>query len=157
MSNQEPTPKERDFYTRLRRTVRIWGGGDQSRTNQYADLILAGPDLFILLARLSRDGRVSRMDRTKLAGAAAYFVNPLDFVPELLLGPAGLVDDIALSAFVLHDVLESTDPAIVREHWEGDIDVLELVRQILAVADTMVGGRIWRRLMATARSFVTTT
>jgi hypothetical protein len=67
------------------------------------------------------------------------------------------VDDIALSAFVLHHVLENTDPAIVREHWEGDIDVLELVRQIMAVADTMLGGRIWRRLMATAQSFVTST
>jgi uncharacterized membrane protein YkvA (DUF1232 family) len=96
------------------------------------------------------------MDRAKLAGAAAYFANPLDLVPELILGPAGLVDDIALSALVLHDVLENTDPAIVREHWEGDIDLLELVRQILAVADTMLGGRLWRRLIAIARSFVAT-
>ena len=156
MSEKGSTPKERDFYHRLRRTVKIWAGDDQGRTNQYADLILAGPDLFMLLTRLSRDGRLSRMDRAKLAGAAAYFVNPLDLMPELLLGPAGLVDDIALSALVLHDVLENTDPAIVREHWEGDIDVLELVRQILAVADTMLGGRLWRRLMATARSFVAT-
>lgn len=157
MSEKGSIPKDREFYHKLRRTVKIWAGGGQSRTNQYAELILAGPDLFILLTRLSRDARLSRMDRAKLAGAAAYFVNPLDFVPELLLGPAGLVDDIALAAFVLHDVLENTDPAIVREHWEGDIDVLELVRQILAVADTMLGGRMWRRLMATARSFVTTT
>jgi uncharacterized membrane protein YkvA (DUF1232 family) len=157
MNGKGTTPKEREFYHKLRSTVRIWAGGNQSRANQYADLILAGPDLFMLLTRLSRDGRVSRMDRTKLAGAAAYFVNPLDFVPELILGPAGLVDDIALSALVLHDVLENTDPAIVREHWEGDLDVLELVRRILAMADTMLGGRIWRRLMATARSFVTST
>jgi uncharacterized membrane protein YkvA (DUF1232 family) len=156
MSEKGSTPKERDFYHRLRRTVKIWAGGDQSRTNQYADLILAGPDLFMLLTRLSRDGRLSQMDRAKLAGAAAYFVNPLDLVPELILGPAGLVDDIALSALVLHDVLENTDPAIVREHWEGDIDLLELVRQILAVADTMLGGRLWRRLIAIARSFVAT-
>jgi uncharacterized membrane protein YkvA (DUF1232 family) len=157
MSGKGTTSTEDRFYGKLRRTVKIWAGGEKSKANQYADLILAGPDLFILLTRLSRDGRVSRMNRTKLAGAAAYFANPLDFVPELLLGPAGLVDDIALSAFVLHDVLETTDPAVVREHWEGDIDILELVRQILAVADTMVGGRIWRRLMATARSFVTST
>ena len=152
MNGKGPTPKEQKFYQRLRRTVKVWAGGDQSRANQYADLILTGPDLFILVTRLSRDVRVSRTDRMKLAGAAAYFVNPLDFLPELLLGPAGLADDIALSALVLHDVLENTDPAIVREHWEGDIDVLELVRQILAVADTMLGGRIWRRLMATTAS-----
>jgi uncharacterized membrane protein YkvA (DUF1232 family) len=75
-------------------------------------------------------------------------------VPELLLGPAGLVDDIALSAYVLHEILENTDPSVVREHWEGGADILDLTRQILAVADTMVGGPIWRRLIAMAQSFV---
>jgi uncharacterized membrane protein YkvA (DUF1232 family) len=148
--------KETQFYRRLRKTVRIWAGGEASRTNKYADFILAGPDLFMLLTRLSRDRRVSRSNRAKLAGAAAYFFNPLDLIPELILGPAGLVDDVALSALVLHDVLESTDPSIVREHWEGDVDLLDLLRQILAVADQMVGGPIWRQIMATARRFAPT-
>ena len=154
MSERGPSPAETKFYSRLRRTVRIWAGGDKSRANQYADLILAAPDLFMLLARLSRDEQVSRRDRAKLGGAVAYFVNPLDFVPEIILGPAGLVDDIALSALVLHQVLENTDPAVVREHWEGDTDILELVRQTLAVADSMVGGPTWRRIVARAESFV---
>ena len=96
---------------------------------------------------------MSRTDRAKLAGAVAYFINPLDFVPEILLGPPGLVDDVALSALVLHDVLENTDPSVVREYWEGDVDILELIRQVLAVADTMLGGPLWRRLTATAQGF----
>jgi uncharacterized membrane protein YkvA (DUF1232 family) len=146
--------KETQFYHKLRKTVKIWAGGEQSRAKQYADFILAGPDLFMLLARLSQDDRVSRNDKLKLAGAVAYFINPLDFVPEIILGPAGLVDDVALSAYVLHEVLENTDPAVVRDHWEGDTDILNLIRQILAVADTMVGGPVWRRLIATAQSFV---
>ena len=144
------------FYQKLRRTVRIWAGGRDSRGNRYVDLILAGPDLFMLLSRLSRDERVSEANRAKLVGALAYFVNPFDLVPEGLLGPPGLVDDIALSAIVLHDVLETTDPALVREHWEGSVDVLELVRNILAVADVMVGGPVWRALVAMARSFLPT-
>ncbi len=154
MSKTGSSSKETQFYQKLRRTVRIWAGGEESKANQYAEFILAGPDLFMLLVRLSQDARVSQTDRAKLAGAAAYFINPLDFVPEIILGPAGLVDDIALSAFVIHDVLESTDPAVVREHWEGNTDILDLVRQILAVADTMVGGPIWRRLISTAQSLV---
>jgi len=156
MSGSKPSSKEMEFYGKLRKTVKIWAGGDNSRANRYADFILAGPDLFMLLLRLSQDRRVSPRNRAKLASAAAYFINPLDFVPELLLGPPGLVDDVALSAFVLHDVLEKTDPAIVREHWEGDADILDLIRRILAVADTMVGGPVWRRLVATAQSFVPT-
>ena len=144
---------ETRFYNKLRKTVKVWAGGEKSKANEYTDFILAGPDLFMLLVRLSQDKRVRRTDRVKLSGAAAYFINPLDFVPEILLGPPGLVDDIALSAYVLYDVLENTDPAVVREHWEGSADLLDLLRQILAVADTMVGGPIWRRLMATAQSF----
>jgi uncharacterized membrane protein YkvA (DUF1232 family) len=145
--------REMRFYYKLRKTVKLWAGGEKSKANEYADYILAGPDLFMLLVRLSQDERVNRADRLKLSGAAAYFVNPLDFVPEILLGPPGLVDDIALSAYVLYDVLENTDPAVVREHWEGSADLLDLLRRILAVADTMVGGPIWRRLIATAQSF----
>jgi uncharacterized membrane protein YkvA (DUF1232 family) len=154
MSGSKTSSKETEFYHKLRRTVKVWAGGEESKANQHADFILAGPDLFMLLVRLSQDDRVSRTNKAKLAGAAAYFINPLDFVPEILLGPPGLVDDVALSAFVLHDVLESTDPAIVREHWEGTVDILDLIRQILAVADTMVGGPIWRRLITTAQNFI---
>ncbi len=153
MSEEPSVTEEMQFYRKLRKTVKVWAGGEKSRANRYADFILAGPDLFMLLVRLSQDDRVSDSDKTKLSAAAAYFINPLDFIPELILGPAGLVDDIALSAFVLHEVLEHTDPAVVREHWEGSLDVLDLIRQILAVADTMVGGPIWRRLMARARRF----
>jgi uncharacterized membrane protein YkvA (DUF1232 family) len=144
--------KEAQFYHKLRKTVRIWAGGKESRANRYADYILAAPDLFMLMVDLSRDSRVNSTNRAKLAGAIAYFVSPLDFIPELILGPAGLVDDVALAAYVLHELLENTDPAAVREHWEGDADILELIRQILAVADTMVGGPIWRRLVARAHS-----
>ena len=108
----------------------------------------------MLMANLSRDERVSRQVRAKLAGAVTYFINPLDFVPELIFGPAGLVDDVALAAYVLRELLETTDPSIVREHWEGDGDILDLIRQVLAVADAMLGGPVWRRLLARAGGFV---
>lgn len=157
MSKSRTSSKETLFYNKLRKTVKVWAGGEKSKANRYADFILAGPDLFMLMVRLSQDDRVHQAEKVKLAGAVAYFINPLDFVPELLLGPVGLVDDVALAAFVLHDVLESTDPALVREHWEGDADILDLIRQILAVADKMVGGPIWRRLITTAQSFISIT
>ena len=151
MPRSQPSPQEREFYRRLRKTVRIWAGGEKSKANEYLDIILAGPDLFMLLVRLSRDDRLPAADKARLAGAAAYFVNPLDLVPELVLGPAGLVDDVALAGLVLHELLERTDPSLVSQHWEGSVDLLELIRRILAVADGMVGGPAWRRLMAVAR------
>ena len=154
MSSGEESSREDEFYYKLRKTVKIWAGGDKSQANRYADYILIGPDLFMLMNRLVQDERLSQRDKNKLHGAMAYFINPLDFIPEAILGPAGLVDDVALAALVLHDTLEHVDPSIIREHWEGDADILDLIRQILNVADTMVGGPIWRRLMARAESFV---
>jgi uncharacterized membrane protein YkvA (DUF1232 family) len=154
MDGSNASSRETEFYRKLRKTVKIWAGGEKSRASRYADFILAAPDLFMLLANLSRDERVNRKDRAKLASAVAYFINPLDFVPELIFGPAGLVDDVAFGAYVLRELLENTDPTVIREHWEGDADILDLIRQVLAVADTMVGGRIWRRLIARAESFI---
>ena len=154
MNNRLSEEMEARFYHKLRRTVKIWAGGEQSKANQYADYILASPDLFMLLVRLSRDDRVSRVNKAKMTGAVAYFITPLDLIPELLLGPPGLVDDVALAAYVLHDLLETTDPAVVREHWEGNADILDLIRRILSTADTMVGGSVWRRLVARTNSFV---
>jgi uncharacterized membrane protein YkvA (DUF1232 family) len=153
MSESNASAREVEFYRKLRKTVKIWAGGDRSKTSRYAEYVLAAPDLFMLMASLSRDERVSRTDRAKLAGAVVYFINPLDFMPEALMGPAGLVDDVALAGYVLYDLLEKVDPAIIREQWHGDADVLDLIRQILNVADTMVGGAIWRRLINRAESF----
>jgi uncharacterized membrane protein YkvA (DUF1232 family) len=145
--------REEQFYYKLRKTIKIWAGGDKSRFSQYANYILAGPDLFMLLVRLAQDERVSQADKVKLGGAVAYFVNPLDLMPEAILGPPGLLDDIALAAFVLHEVLENTDPSAIREHWEGDAAILDLIRGILASADAMVGGPILRRIASRIRSF----
>jgi uncharacterized membrane protein YkvA (DUF1232 family) len=156
MSADKSASKETQFYHKLRRTVKIWAGGPKSKANRYADYILAGPDLFMLLVRLARDDRVSQGDKAKLAGAVAYFINPLDLVPEIVLGPAGLVDDVALAGLVLYDLLEHIDPSVIREHWEGDADILDLIRRILATADTMLGGPVWRRLVARAQSLAST-
>jgi len=151
MSESEST--EMRYYHRLRRTVRIWAGGEKSKGNRYADFIMAGPDLFMLLVRLRRDSRVSPAHKTMLDGAVVYFISPIDLIPELFLGPVGLVDDVAMAALVLHQVLENTDPAVVRDHWEGSPDILDLIRRILAAGDVMVGGPVWRRLIARVQGF----
>ena len=147
MTESKATAREVEYYNKLRKTVKVWAGGEGSTTSRYAEYILAAPDLFMLTVGLSRDERVSSKLRTKLAGAVAYFINPFDLMPEAILGPPGLVDDVALSAYVLYELMENTDPTVIREHWQGDADILELIRQTLTVADTMVGGPIWRRLI----------
>jgi uncharacterized membrane protein YkvA (DUF1232 family) len=56
------------------------------------------------------------------------------------------VDDIAVAAYVLHSVVNSTDAEVLREHWAGDEDVLQVIRSVLAVADRMIGSGLWDKL-----------
>jgi len=134
-----------DFYRQLRKRVRAWadskGGG-----SKVVDIVLAAPDLFHLMCRLAMDPRVPTREKGKLVFAIGYFLSPIDLLPEGLIGPAGYLDDIALAAWVIRSMLETTDPLVVREHWAGDGDVLLLIELIVQKADDMLGSGLWRKI-----------
>lgn len=139
--------KEDDFYQRLRTRIRKWVK-KQGAKSKYSDYLLFAPDLFHLLCKLSVDPRVPVREKAKLAAAIAYYVSPADLIPEAIFGPIGYVDDISLAAYVLNSIVNTTSPAVVRSHWAGDGDVLDVIRQILQVADETVGAGLWKRLVA---------
>jgi hypothetical protein len=58
------------------------------------DALLFAPDTFILLTRLARDPRVTGKNKVLLGSAIAYFVFPLDLMPEAIFGPIGYLDDL---------------------------------------------------------------
>ena len=138
--------QEGDYYQQLRAKFKAWIQTDEGKENKWAEYLLATPDLFHLLCKLSIDKDVPIKEKAKLAGAIAYFVSPIDLIPEALVGPIGYVDDISLAAFVLNQVVNNTDPEVVRKHWAGEGDVLELIKHILAKADEMVGSGLWMKL-----------
>ncbi|MBI4482708.1 MAG: DUF1232 domain-containing protein, partial [Acidobacteria bacterium] len=85
-------------------------------------LLLLLPNLLKLLYRLLKDPRVSREDKIILGATVAYVVTPLDFVPDFI--PFfGQVDDAYLVALALLRLLNRTDEAILREHWDGPEDL----------------------------------
>jgi uncharacterized membrane protein YkvA (DUF1232 family) len=92
------------------------------------------------------DKRGINTDKAKLAGAIAYFVSPVDLIPEALTGPLGYTDDVAVAAFVLNGIINNSDEEIVREHWAGEEDVLNVIQRILEVADNMIGSGLWKKL-----------
>lgn len=130
-----------DFYQQLRDKFRGW-----SANHKWAEYLMFAPDLFHLLCKLAIDKQVPAAEKAKLAVAIAYFVSPLDLIPEALIGPAGYVDDIALAAYVLNSIINTTDRRLVDRYWAGDRDILELVRSILAVADDMIGSGLWQKI-----------
>ena len=145
----EPAFKEKehaDFYQQIRKRVRGWATANVGSKGKLVEVILAAPDLFHLLCRLAADPRVPTREKGKLVFAIAYFVSPLDLLPEGIMGPAGYLDDVALAAWVIRSMLDTTDPLVVREHWAGDGDVLLLIEQIVTRADDMLGSGLWRRI-----------
>ena len=137
--------KNEDFYQKLRKRLKAWAAGSGS-DNKALEYILLAPDFFHLLCKILLDPRVPGREKAKVGGAIAYFMSPLDVVPEALIGPAGYVDDVALAAFVLNSVLESAGPEVLREHWAGDGDVLEQIRRVIKVADRLVGSGAWEKI-----------
>jgi uncharacterized membrane protein YkvA (DUF1232 family) len=133
-----------DFYRKLREKIDNYLV-DHKR-DKYSDILLLAPDLFHLLVKLSLDNRVPTAKKAKFLGVIAYFISPIDLLPELFLGPVGYFDDIALAAWVLNDYVNATDPAIVRELWAGDQDVLSTIKNILSVSDQLIGKGLWKKL-----------
>ena len=134
-----------DFYHSFRERIKTWLERD-GKANQWSRYILLAPDLLHLLCKLTVDPAVPMKEKAKLGAAIAYFVSPIDLLPEVITGPAGYVDDVALAAYVLNSILSSTDAAVVEKHWAGEQDLLDLVQQILKVSDRMVGSGLWSKL-----------
>lgn len=140
------TDQRTDFYQDLRRRIRRWATTREGKSHRWAEVLLTAPDLFHLLCKLTVDPEVPVSEKAKLAAAIAYFISPLDLVPEALVGPGGYVDDVALAAYVLNSIVSKTDPQVLKRHWAGEEDVLVVIQKILKVADKMVGSGLWGKL-----------
>ena len=134
-----------DFYQKLRSRIKEWAveEGKDSKALKY---ILMAPDFFHLLCKLMFDPRIPKIEKAKVGGAIAYFISPVDVVPEGLVGPAGYIDDVALAAYVLNSILSSVGPEVLEEHWAGDGDVLKNIQEILKVADGLIGSGMWKKI-----------
>ncbi len=140
--------QHRDYYVKLRARFRNWAVSRYGRHSKWAEYLLFAPDLFHLLCKLAVDPAVPVAEKAKLATAIAYFVSPLDLLPEIVLGPIGFVDDIALAAYVLDSIVNKVGEDVVRRHWVGDEDVLAVISRILTIANNMVGSGLWAKLRA---------
>jgi uncharacterized membrane protein YkvA (DUF1232 family) len=146
MSEQnEQLNQQLDFYQQMRDSIRIWIKG-KGVNYKFAEYLLAAPDLFHLLCKLAVDKEVPAIEKAKLAAAIVYFISPVDFLPEALTGPLGYIDDVAVAALVLNSLINKINPEIVRHHWAGDKDILDLIQQIIQVADEMVGSGLWANI-----------
>ena len=113
--------------------------------SRMTNLLLVIPNLLLLCARLMVDPRVPAKERLLVAGAIVYAFVPLDLIPDMLPF-VGQVDDAYLVSLTLLRLMTVTDPRVVREHWRGGGDVVELVGATALLAGKLLPKRIRRVL-----------
>jgi uncharacterized membrane protein YkvA (DUF1232 family) len=97
--------------------------------------------MLLLCARLLTDPRVPKTERALVAGAIVYALIPFDLIPDMIPF-VGQVDDAYLIALTLLRLMERTDPKVVREHWRGGGDVVELIGAAAMVAGKFLPKKI---------------
>ena len=135
----ELNPREQRLYDRIRSRVVAPQPG---RGSGFRDMLLLAPDLTILMLRLLRDERVSLGDKGIALAGIAYVLSPLDLMPEFLFGPLGLLDDLVVIAATLSRLVNHVHPDVVRSHWSGRGDALEVIQRVSAWCERQFTGRL---------------
>ena len=111
------------------------------------NLLMFLPNLAALCFRLMKDGRVPLPEKALFVAAIIYFISPLDFIPDVLPF-IGQIDDLYLIALTLVRLVSRTDERILREHWTGGGDIIQLVDAVIALAPRFLPKRVNRVLTA---------
>ena len=113
----------------------------QTKLKEY---VLMAPRLVRLLWRLTRDPRVPARSKATLVLLGAYLASPVDLIPDFIPG-LGQVDDLVIAAFALDQMLNRVPEDVIKEHWDGDEDLLQIVREILDIATAFIPGWLKQR------------
>ena len=112
------------------------------------------PNFLRLLGGLLTDRRVSNTDKLLVAGAIAYIVMPMDFIPDYIPF-LGEIDDLFVLVLALQRLIANAGRTVIQDHWMGDpsqLKELDLER-ILVAAAFFLPRRIRRRLRTLGRDF----
>lgn len=122
--------KQQDFYQKLRTKIQKWADNKSGLIGSVSGYILFAPDLFHLLTRMMLDSRIDAKNKAAVGAGILYFIAPIDFLPEILVGPGGFLDDVVVAVFVINTILNKFPTEVVTEHWTGDEDLLKLIKKI---------------------------
>src|SRR3954470_1529424 len=111
------------------------------------NLLMFLPNLIALCGRLMLDKRVPVAEKALFAGAVIYALMPFDLIPDMIPF-VGQVDDSYLISLTLLRLMSRTNADVVREHWRGGGDVVQLVETIASLAPRLMPKRVLRVLSA---------
>ncbi|HYJ47118.1 MAG TPA: DUF1232 domain-containing protein [Pyrinomonadaceae bacterium] len=111
------------------------------------NLLMFLPNLIALCGRLLTDRRVPVAEKALFAGAVIYALMPFDLIPDMIPF-IGQVDDSYLISLTLLRLISKTNADVVREHWRGGGDVVQLAEAIAGLAPKLMPKRVRRILSA---------
>lgn len=103
--------------------------GKRTHARELAALL---PNLVKLFRGLVTDERVPRGSKWLLGLATLWVASPIDLLPEFIpvLGP---LDDVVIAALVLRHLVRKSGPDVVRDHWRGGDQSLQLILRVAGI------------------------
>lgn len=118
----------------------------RSRARQIlSEIALFLPRFGALLKRLAFDPRVPRRNKWIAGAVAVYLISPIDLVPDFIPG-IGQLDDVVLVLLALHGLLNRVGEDVVLEHWDGDPDLILMLRAGIAATARLLPGKREKRI-----------
>lgn len=111
--------------------------------------LLLIPNFIKLLYRLVTDHRVQIREKALLLGTIAYVLSPLDFLPDTIPF-LGQIDDLLLVALVLQRFMNSVNPRVLLEYWDGRDDLLLTIEKILAFTHYLLPSGVYNKIVKKA-------
>ncbi|MCF8009396.1 MAG: DUF1232 domain-containing protein [Halanaerobiales bacterium] len=133
--------KEERFYLKLRNKIKN-SSEKISKNKNIPEYLLLAPDIFYLLIKLIQDQTVSDFKKIKLGIVIAYFITPIDLLPELFVGLTGYIDDLALAAYLFDDIINDLDNDLIEKYWPGEQKFLDLIKEILSKSNNFLDKKI---------------
>lgn len=122
-------PEHQGYYQELRQKMTSFAAENAPKWVQpLLPWVLAIPDFFVLAVRLTKDERVPAMAKVIAGVVTAYFITPIDLIPDVF-PLMGQVDDVAVALFALEQIGQRVPAELIQEHWPGEGKVLDLVRE----------------------------
>ncbi|WP_139114400.1 YkvA family protein [Lysinibacillus xylanilyticus] len=135
-SPQIPSEQEQqDFYYKLRAKLVSFLASKSGKKSKFAQYLMFVPDLFHLLVKTLTDSKIDKKNRALIGASIAYFIMPVDFIPEGLIGFGGYLDDLVIATFIVNTIINKLGPEVIEKNWTGDDNLLHVLQKIAGISD----------------------
>ncbi|SFA93290.1 YkvA family protein [Clostridium frigidicarnis] len=128
--------KTKDSYTQLKCLV---GEKVPEKYEPVFKYVMIIPDLIALIFRLFKDKRVPTKVKVAVSLSITYVASPIDILPDDIPF-IGRIDDVAMIFFALNKILNSVDEIVILENWEGEEDIITVIKEGINYVNGFAGG-----------------